>query len=428
LKKVKKRNPRIMLILTEFPPKVGGMQTHALYLSKHLSSRGYDIEVVTYHPEDEEERDAVLTLDEKMPFPVHRCMSRIGYWNNIDTLTDLGKRFRPDIVYSSTVFYGIMERNLGVPVICRSVGNDIMRPWIAYPFRIGSRLLCRPAIEKRLYNFFKKMDKPEWLDAFFIESRRRLMEYSARKATKIFANSLFTARLLRDIGISDDKIEVVVGGVDSSRFNRHSGDRVMYRKEFGLPEDRYIITTACRFVEKKGIDFLLRSFAILHNQMPDSHLVIIGSGRHFDRYRLMAGEIGIDECVTFAGSVPHDMVHKYFWCADLFVLASRVYVNPRLGIRDAETMGRVLCEANAAGIPVVASRSGGIPSVINHGENGLLFEPDDSYDLIRKIRHIRDDSGLARKLTRKGRRMAFESFDWSVILRAHERVFAEILS
>jgi phosphatidyl-myo-inositol dimannoside synthase len=71
------------------------------------------------------------------------------------------------------------------------------------------------------------------------------------------------------------------------------------------------------------------------------------------------------------------------------VLASREQVDPRTGLRDVETMGRVLCEAHAAGVPVVASRSGGIPSIVDHGRNGLLFEENDLDGLIHGIERLR---------------------------------------
>ena len=91
-------------------------------------------------------------------------------------------------------------------------------------------------------------------------------------------------------------------------------------------------------------------------------------------------------------------------------------------------MGRVLCEANAAGGPVIAARSGGIPSVVAHEENGLLFEPDDGESFVAQVQRVRADQALARSLVEEGRRVAFREFDWSIVLDAHERYFAEILS
>lgn len=419
---------RILLVLTEYPPKIGGMQTHALYLSRHLYERGYALEVATYHPEDREEEEAVLGFDPSLPFPVHRVLSRIGFWRNLKVLSLMGERFRPDLVYSSTVFYGFLQSTLGVPVLSRSVGNDILRPWIAYPFRPGSGIIGHPRVERLIYNFFKRMDKPEWIDRIFRNRRQALMERSVRQMTRVLANSEFTATLLRDIGLASGSIDVVVGGVEYQRFQGPDGQGRTCRGRLGLPEGRFLIATVCRLVEKKGIDFLLTSIASLRQRMPDVHLVIVGDGPHDERCRRLTEVLGLNGSVTFAGRVPHERIHEYYWCSDLFVLASREFVHPSLGLRDAETMGRVLCEANAAGLPVIASRSGGIPSVIAHGKNGLLFEPGNMPDLLRQITRLRTQPGLAGRMIRAGRETARKRFDWTVILGEHERIFHEVLA
>jgi glycosyltransferase involved in cell wall biosynthesis len=98
-------------------------------------------------------------------------------------------------------------------------------------------------------------------------------------------------------------------------------------------------------------------------------------------------------------------------------------VDPRTGLRDVETMGRVLCEAHAAGVPVVASRSGGIPSIVDHGRNGLLFEENDLDGLIHGIERLREDRNLSRYLVNEGFKDAAEKWDWAVICRSHERLF-----
>ena len=110
------------------------------------------------------------------------------------------------------------------------------------------------------------------------------------------------------------------------------------------------------------------------------------------------------------------------------MLASRVKVNPITNQRDAETMGRVLCEANAAGIPVIAARSGGIPSVITHNKNGLLFNSDDEDDFLEQIERMRGEPALAESLADNGLQLARQKFDWSVVMAAHEDYFMEVVS
>ena len=111
-------------------------------------------------------------------------------------------------------------------------------------------------------------------------------------------------------------------------------------------------------------------------------MIVVGDGKERRRCEGQVAAAGVSDAVRLVGKVPQQDVQRYFAAADYFVLASRVTTHRVSGLQDAETMGRVLCEANAAGVPVLASRSGGIPSVVTHGDNGLLFESDDAGDFL----------------------------------------------
>jgi phosphatidyl-myo-inositol dimannoside synthase len=419
---------RVLLVLTEFPPKLGGMQSHALHLTRYLAARGYEVDVFTYRTVDRRERDRAAAFDALQPFPVRRVLSRVGHWRNIDLLAAHGRRSRPDLVYASTVFYGALAPALGLPAVCRSAGNDVLRPWIAYPFRRGSRLLSAEVVERLLYGAFRKLRRPAFVDRLFQERRHRLMAESLRSMDRVFANSEFTADLLTAAGASAGRVRVVVGGVDVERFARPELDVSALRLELGLPRDRFLLATICRLQPKKGIDVLLAALAELRRTRPEAHLVVVGDGPMAGACRLLAARLGLQEHVSFVGAIPHDRVHPYFWAADAFVLASRESVHGRGRVRDVETMGRVLCEANAAGVPVVAARTGGVPSVIEDGRNGLLFEPDDVAGLVAQVRRLRSEPGLAARLAARGLQVARERFDWRVVVDAHEKAFAQVLA
>jgi phosphatidylinositol alpha-1,6-mannosyltransferase len=396
---------RLLLILTEFPPSFGGMQTHAVHLCRYLHQRGYHIEVATYRGPAVE-----------FPFPVHRCLSRIGFTENLHILESLTRIVRPELLYASTIFYGRLSASTGVPMIARSVGNDVLRPWIVWPYRCFSRMLSTPWLEDRLYQRFRKLDYPEAIEALLLARRKAEIAESARHIAHILANSDYTAGLLRQFPVA--RVTVLPGGVDAPRFHPLRDTR----DELGLPKDKYLLLTACRLVPKKGVDLLMRAVS----KLPGIHLVIAGEGRELPRCVALAEHLGIAERVTFAGRVPHENLRCYYWAADQFILASREYFDARTGLRDVETMGRVLCEAHAAGVPVITSRSGGIPSIVEDGRNGLLFEENNLDALIHCIERLRDHRDLSRALVHEGFRDAAEKWDWSVICRSHERMFREI--
>ena len=248
---------------------------------------------------------------------------------------------------------------------------------------------------------------------------------AARAAAHIFANSAFTADLLRALQVANGRIQTLVGGVDSLRFHAPNACKRSARRALGLPESGLLLMTACRMVAKKGIDLLLEALPKLRATLPQAHLIVVGDGKYRTRFEQHCRANGIDN-ITFTGRVPHDMIHQYYAACDLFILASRESVNAVTGTRDVETMGRVLCEANAAGIAVVASRTGGIPSVITDGVNGLLFEAENIDQLIGKIIYLNNNPQIHRAMVQQGLTRARDEFDWASILQAHQQVFKRL--
>ena len=315
-----------------------------------------DLEVFTYRAGDSDEVEAIESIDAAVPCPVHRCLSRIGYFHNLTVIERIGRRFKPDLVYTSTVFYGDLGSRLNVPVVARSVGNDVMRPWIVYPYRFCSRFVSHPLWEHRLYRFSNESIIGAHRGCL---QKRRVRLMTVHANTMIFANSKFTASLLDGLesvnGIGVWSLEASIMTVlVSSKQTR--GDATLADSK-----DRFLLVTVCRLVKKKGLDFLIESMPHLVQTLPQLHLLIVGDGRQAKRLQRQALSSAASEHITFTGRIPHRGIEQAYSCADAFVLASRLHHDRVTGIRDAETMGRVLCAANAVGLPVLAARSGGIP-------------------------------------------------------------------
>ena len=398
------------------------MQTHAAYLSRYLADRGYTIEVFTHRNSTPATAQEAALFDAEQPFVIRRVLGRLSYQHNLSLIAQHVQSSKPDLIYSSTVFYGILQECLNIPVVCRCVGNDILRPWLGYPYRLGSRFLHGARIEKLFHHWLEHDLYPQWVETLFRKKRDSLAHEAARAASLVFSNSDFTARLLADIHLPVTRIQTLVGGVDSRRFQSGDESKSELRLSLGLPTSSFLLMTACRLVKKKGIDFLLNVLPQLRDSLPDAHLVVVGDGKYRMRYQKICEQRGIEN-ITFSGRVSHLDIHRYYAACDLFVLASKESVNTITGSRDVETMGRVLCEANAAGIAVIASRSGGIPSVIADGENGLLFEVENHEEFITKIMYLKNNPMHVKQFIRKGLSRARDEFDWINILRKHEIVF-----
>lgn len=406
-------------MLTERPPAVGGMQTHAKHLAAHLA-RHAAVEVLTYRITDARLADEARAFDAHCGYPVRRILSRLGYWHNVALILERIRAFAPQAVYASTVFYGLLRARTKLPLVCRSVGNDVLRPWLGYPYPWPSAAVGAPRVQRALRWWLEHGQHPDWVDRLFRRERERVMRSAALAQSGILANSDFTAGLLSGLGVEAARIEVVSGGVDAQRFAPAPGARAAARAALGIAHDAIVLLTVCRLVEKKGVEVLLDAASRLAPKFPTLELVVVGDGRKRRSYEARAEALGIGHRVRFEGRVPHEAVPRYFWASDVFVLAS--YESRHAGgeVRDVETMGRVLCEANAAGVPLVATRSGGTPSVVRDGHNGLLVAPDDAAALAGAIERVLSTPGLGASLVDAGRRRAAGEFDWSAVMARHE--------
>jgi glycosyltransferase involved in cell wall biosynthesis len=399
------------------------MQTHAAALARHLHGRGHQIELITYaHTGDP---TPAAAYDAAQPFPTHRCLSRLSYWANIRTLQAHTARFQPELIYSSTPFYGLLQPLTSIPVVCRSVGNDVMRCWVPYPFRPGSAFLAAPAIERLLESIHRRLNAPAWLESWLFRARRRLVRRAARSAARVIANSDYTRERLLEFALAPERVDVVPGGVEVSAF-AGAPDPAL-RARLGLAGGGPVVLTVCRLVLKKGVDVLLEAVARARRTLPEITLLVVGQGREAAKCRRLAARLGLEGAVRFLGAVPHPAIPAYYHLADCFVLASRIH-RRRNGWADVETMGRVLCEANAAGVPVIATQTGGVPSLVTHDENGFLTPPDDPDALAAALVALWQAPERRARLVQAGRARASTEFDWSVVLGAYERAFARTLA
>ncbi len=411
----------LLLIQPEYPPAVGGMQTHAAALASRLHAHGHCIAVATYaQPEDPHSGTAAMVYDAAQPFRTFRCLSRLSYWENLRRLRELVGELRPELIYSSTPFYGLLGELTGLPVVCRSVGTDVMRCWVPYPFEWGSGIVAHPLVESQLEQLYRRLHAPAWVEDIFYEARRRLVQRGAQTSSAIVANSSYTRDRLLEIGVDPSRVHVVAGGVDAARFA--SNGRLRTHALPGLRGSGPTALTVCRLVGKKGIEVLLQAIAVAREQLPDLTLVVVGDGPDRERYRRFARQLGLDGAVSFVGKVPHEGVVDYYHSTDIFVLASRVH-RRRKRWCDVETMGRVICEANAAGLPVVATETGGVPSLVTHEENGLLVPPDDPDALASAMVRLWRSPDLRARVRDRGLRRARQEFDWEVVVRAYEELF-----
>ena len=162
-------------------------------------------------------------------------------------------------------------------------------------------------------------------------------------------------------------------GIDASRFNTLDQSQ-------SLPAQSYVLTVG-KFEAKKGQATLLDAFSRIADAYPDLHLVLVGArDTSLSELEDTARSWGLDGRIHFFVDVPHQKMPALFRAAKVFALPS-----------NEEPFGIVILEAGLSGLPVVASRVGGIPEIISDGETGWLVKPGNPDALAHALRSILDD-------------------------------------
>jgi sugar transferase (PEP-CTERM/EpsH1 system associated) len=217
-------------------------------------------------------------------------------------------------------------------------------------------------------------------------------------------------------GVKADKIVEVPGGVHVDTFTRVDHKSIeRLRHKWDLGPDVSTIGTVGRFVEPKGYTYLLDAVVNLRSQLPDVKALLVGDGVLRRPMEEKAEALGLSDAVIFTG-IRRD-VPEILTLLDVFVLPSLW-----------EGLPIALLEAMAAGLPVVATRVGGVPEVVVDGVTGLLVPPRDPEALSKAILKLLQNSDLRQKMGRSGRERVREHFSVERMVQDTEALYQRLLS
>lgn len=239
----------------------------------------------------------------------------------------------------------------------------------------------------------------------------RRYEAVFRRAERLTANSAFLRDRLLALGAPADRTIRLPTGVDLSRFlPRHP-----------LPDGPPRFLTVARLSEEKGLAGALHAMAALRSRSVAFRYTIIGDGPLRNELEHLTGSLGIQDFVEFRGPVPHAAVAEALASHHIFLLPA---VEAPSGAVEAQ--GRVLMEAQAAGLPVVATTVGGIPETVGPGA-GRLVPPHEAGALAEALLLLIDKRQSWEDMGRAGRLHVEEHFDLRRIGRRLEAIYESLL-
>lgn len=208
-------------------------------------------------------------------------------------------------------------------------------------------------------------------------------------------------RALEDSGHPDLDIQVIGNGIDRSLFPRNNRPKA---------HQNIRLICVCRIVRRKGLDYLLDAMSELAND--GVTLDIVGTGECAADIHRSIRRLNLENSVRMVGYIPREQLHEHYNEADIFVLPSL-----------SESFGQVLLEAMSCGLPIIASRVGGIPETVRESAGGILVEPASSQAIVGAVRQLSVNPDLREKMGEFNAELARTEYQWSGIADKYEELY-----
>lgn len=381
---------KLAIVRQKFPAD-GGAENHVLRISQLLASKGIDVRVFTSDIDMKWNRvRSGLEAFDGFSVRRHRAAGRVFRNLIIPSLLPSLITSDADIIHAHGHFYNSTELSF---LAAKLSGKHLvltphLQPYHAYPEGLERNL--RKAYERLL-------DKPLFT-----------------RADKIIAVSPYSEHYLKTrLGVEAEKIVMIPNGLDHSRFDSNGRPEV-FRRKWSIPDE--LILYVGHISARKGLPYLVEALPKVVADYPNAKLVLVGVDRGWlQPLKAIARRAGVEESIVFTGYLAEPELSAAYNAADLFVLPSM-----------HEAFGLVLLEAMGSGLPVVATRAGGIPYVVEDGKEGLLVPPANSCELAEAMLRVLADRGLAAVLRSNGIRKAQSWPSWNEVVNRTLAVYQSL--
>jgi len=382
---------KVALCTDWFYPKIGGVASHVCGLATELERRGHEVVIINKRGDGATDSnvfpqvtgsEGLRYVEPVMPF------STILVPPDPAEIRGLLKKESFDIVHAHHAFTPTpllsiaAAENLGIPAV-------LTNHTISFASNAGY--------------FWAPM-------SFILFPFRRYIG----KADKVIAVSRAAANFIGHF-VKREKIVIIPNGVDVHRFGPINYGVPIYNSVDTIGRGPIILYVG-RLTHRKGVHILLKAMPTVLKVFPRAQLLIAGNGYMQGLIVLLTKRLKLENHVKLLGSIPEGELPNLYNASNVFVLPS-LY---------GESFGIVLLEAMASGRPIVASRIGGIPEVIENNVTGILVESGSKESLADAILKILSDQNLAEVLANNARKIAEVKYSWSVIAEKIEGVYEEL--
>jgi len=387
---------RVLMLSWEFPPRVvGGLARHVHDLTCALADSGTEVDVITSAENGAREFE---------------CRQRVNIY-----------RVRPYHLIPRDFISGILQLNIAmlekvIELVRQGKSYDLVHAhdWLvalaARAVKHSERLPLVATIHATEYGRNRGLHNDEQR---YISDVEWWLTYEAWKV--ICCSRYMRQELQRIFQLPDDKISVIVNGVDPRQF-RDGRNSLTVRNRFAAPQEKIVFFVG-RLVQEKGVHLLLDAAPRVLSAAPRVRFIVAGRGPESESLRARARHLGIENRVHFTGFIDDVTRNSLYHVASLAVFPS-LY----------EPFGIVALEAMAAGVPVVVSDTGGLSEIVQHGVDGLKCYTGNAVSLADQMIAILTNSNFAQKLAVNAAAKINREFSWQEIARLTEKTYQEVLA
>ena len=237
-------------------------------------------------------------------------------------------------------------------------------------------------------------------------------KYHTNLVSKIICISNGIKKVLLEDGIPTNKLRVIHSGIDLHKFD-NAIKMKNFRKKYNISQNDLIIGTIAALVGHKDYPNLLAASKIVLSKIKDITFVAIGSGKDEKRIKSIAHKLDLKNKFIFLGYQKNiaELIKNF----DIFVLASK-----------KEGLGTSILDAQSIGLPVIGTKTGGIPEAVYHNKNGLLIEPQNPNKLAEAIIKLASDKELREKFSNYSKKSVKE-FDIELTIEKNILLYKELL-
>lgn len=393
---------KIAYFVWEYPPRlVGGLGTYASEIVPKFAEMGHEVQIFTMNA------DHSLPTNEKMGnnIQVHRPM--VADASNIfpvfvdEELRNWGPGFK---FFSDVLTYNVLSANKCVNDLARQWKPDIAvaHDWLsAIGGAIAKQNLKCPLV------FHVHSTEHGRSGGSGSPTVRGIEHTTAQQADIIVTVSYAMREELNYLKFPSDKVRVVWNGVDEKKYdiNRITQSmQVACEKEHGIGGKGKMILFTGRLTWVKGIDSLLRAMPIILAEVPDTLLVVLGTGEMYEDLKNAASRLGVAKNVVFINKwVDEKERLRLYACADIVAAPSRY-----------EPFGIVSLEGMSMGKPVIVG-NGGLREAVIEGQHGLYCDPNSPQNIAEQALKLLKDGDAIARYGENGRKRVEQYFTWSKV-------------